>query len=79
MGAIRIMFPIPAQPVATGIETDSYSFKQLPDILSCPQCPLCGREHSWRKHEAWMDNLERRRVMDSLERRLVRERPGKAA
>jgi hypothetical protein len=66
MGAIMIRCPTTGQPVTTGIETDSYSFKQLPDVLSHSQCPLCGCEHSWWKHEAWIANsLERPLVADS--------------
>ena len=54
MGAIMILCPTTGQSAATGIETDSYSFKQLPDVLSRSRCPVCGHENSWWKHEAWM-------------------------
>jgi endogenous inhibitor of DNA gyrase (YacG/DUF329 family) len=60
MGAIMIRCPTTGQSVTTGIETDPHSFKQLPDVLSRSRCPVCGHEHSWSKHDAWMgDGLER--------------------
>jgi hypothetical protein len=54
MGAIMIKCPTTGQSIATGIETDPNSFKQIPDVLSRSRCPICGLEHHWWKREAWI-------------------------
>lgn len=54
MGAIMIKCPTTGQSIATGIETDPNSFRQIPDVLSRSRCPICGLEHDWSKREAWI-------------------------
>ncbi|MDP9137587.1 MAG: hypothetical protein M3N38_05355 [Pseudomonadota bacterium] len=40
--------------IATGIDTDPDTFKNLPDVLARLSCPACGEEHFWRTSEAWL-------------------------
>jgi hypothetical protein len=55
MSTITIQCPRTGQPISTGIETDEYSFTQLPgDVPSHARCPLCGQAHVWRKRDAWL-------------------------
>jgi hypothetical protein len=56
MGAIMIKCPTTGQSIATGIETDPNSFRQIPDVLSRSRSPLCGLEHHWWKREAWIED-----------------------
>jgi hypothetical protein len=43
MGVIMVRCPRTGLAISTGIETDPYSFDQLPDdVLSHTQCPHCG-------------------------------------
>jgi hypothetical protein len=52
MGVVTIRCPNTGRDVTTGIETDSASFSQLPDVLARSRCPMCELDHSWWKREA---------------------------
>jgi hypothetical protein len=54
MSIITVKCPRTGLAISTGIETDTYSFDQLPDVLSRAHCPLCGLQHQWWKREAWL-------------------------
>jgi hypothetical protein len=54
MSTLLIRCPNTGEPISTGIEIDDHSLKQVPDVLSHSQCPLCGIDHAWWKHEAWL-------------------------
>jgi hypothetical protein len=54
MSAIMIKCPNTDRDVFTGIEIDFVSFNRLPNVLSHSYCPACGREHHWRRSEAWL-------------------------
>ena len=54
MSMIITRCPRTWREIATGIDTDPYSFKSLPDIPANVKCPACGNQHKWRKSEAWL-------------------------
>jgi hypothetical protein len=54
MSEIRIRCPETGSEISTGIECDGVTFGQLPFIISQVECPLCGKQHSWSKSEAWL-------------------------
>ena len=54
MSMIITRCPWTGQEIATGIDTDPSSFKCLPDIPADVHCPACGRQHPWRKSQAWL-------------------------
>jgi hypothetical protein len=42
--------------LSTGVEMDSATFEQLPELASRLKCPICGLDHLWSTREAWLDN-----------------------
>jgi ribosomal protein S27AE len=52
MASVMIVCPETGREIYTGIETDETSFAKLPDVLSRTQCPICGHEHVWTRHDA---------------------------
>ena len=64
MASVMILCPDTRREVYTGIETDDASFAKLPDVIARMHCPLCGEEHAWTKHKAWLAEpvLARKRV-----------------
>jgi hypothetical protein len=57
---VMIGCPRTGHDVATGIETDEESFKNLPDVVSYTRCPHCEIDHAWWPDEAWLtDKLPR--------------------
>lgn len=59
MSMMMIRCPHTGEPVATGIDVDAATFIALPDVLSHSHCPHCNLEHSWWKHEAWIEEQSR--------------------
>ena len=55
MAAVLIRCPDTGRAIATGIETDRFSFETLPDIESKLRCPACGKIHVWRRSDAWLE------------------------
>jgi hypothetical protein len=55
VSVVMIRCPYRGQAVSTGIEIDETTFLRLPDTLILSRCPLCGLEHVWWKHEAWLE------------------------
>jgi hypothetical protein len=62
MSTVMIKCPNTGDFIATGIETDPESFRNLPDVLAHSRCPLCGLEHAWWKREAWLDGTSEAEV-----------------
>ena len=54
MSMITTSCPRTWQAIATGIDTDPDTFKQLPDVPSEVRCPACGGQHAWRPSQAWL-------------------------
>jgi hypothetical protein len=54
MLSVMISCPRTGEPVYTRIEIDEASFARLPKVPCRIWCPICGREHSWTNHEAWL-------------------------
>jgi hypothetical protein len=46
--------PVTGQEIATGIETDPFSFSITPTFVGKVRCPICKTEHSWTKETAWL-------------------------
>ena len=49
-----IRCPSRKQPVSTGLSTDSVIFTSLPNVAVGLECPLCGKHHTWRPRQAWL-------------------------
>jgi predicted RNA-binding Zn-ribbon protein involved in translation (DUF1610 family) len=54
MSTVMTRCPNTGRAVSTGINTASVKFDSLPDVGVRMLCPACGREHVWRKREAWL-------------------------
>jgi hypothetical protein len=52
---IMILCPSRSQPIATGLSTDSVIFASLPNVAVGLKCPLCGKHHTWRPRQAWLE------------------------
>jgi hypothetical protein len=63
MPAIWIECPRTNRRFSTGIVTDAASFEVIRNVTARSFCPHCGREHEWRKSDAWLaeeaDQIER--------------------
>ena len=42
--------------ISTGIECEGDDFRSLPFVITHATCPSCGREHSWSKSDAWLND-----------------------
>jgi hypothetical protein len=51
---IYIRCPLTLREIATGIDTDPFSFLSLPDVSTKMSCCACGNHHAWRRSEAWL-------------------------
>jgi hypothetical protein len=54
MASVMIKCPNTGQGIPTGIETESISFNQLPNVTASTQCAVCGEMHAWTKRDAWL-------------------------
>jgi hypothetical protein len=54
MSTLMIRCPKTGQSIPTGIETDHFSFRQMPELPTRARCPVCGIDHLWWKSEAWL-------------------------
>jgi len=54
MATMMTRCPNTGRAVSTGISTSSVKFDTLPDVGVRMRCPACGRDHVWRKREAWL-------------------------
>lgn len=54
MSEIMIRCPETGSEISTGIGCNSETFAQLPFVISHANCPLCARQHTWSKAEAWL-------------------------
>jgi hypothetical protein len=55
MTHIMIKCPQTCHAIRTGVEVDSDgSFHSLLDVAYHTNCPLCGYNHTWFKHDAWL-------------------------
>jgi hypothetical protein len=57
VSALMVKCPHTGGSIFTGIETDAESFEAAPDVPMRTHCPLCHREHTWWKREAWLQDL----------------------
>jgi hypothetical protein len=51
-----IMIRCPETEILTGIECEDDDFRWLPFCHHSDHCPSCGREHSWSKSDAWLND-----------------------
>jgi hypothetical protein len=58
MSLIMIRCPQTGSEISTGIECEDDDFKKLPFVVTYTACPSCGREHSWSRSEAWLNDGE---------------------
>jgi hypothetical protein len=56
MSMIMIRCPETDSEISTGIECEDDDFKKLPFVITQTNCPSCGREHSWSKSDAWLND-----------------------
>jgi hypothetical protein len=56
VGMVMIKCPDTGHPASTGIEIDGESFARLPDVVASMSCSACGRQHLWRKTDAWLSD-----------------------
>jgi hypothetical protein len=55
MAEIMIKCPATSHAISTGVAVDSdASFNALLDVAYHVDCPLCGGNHVWFKHDAWI-------------------------
>ena len=55
MAEIMIKCPATSHAISTGAAVDSdASFNALLDVAYHVDCPLCGGNHVWFKHDAWI-------------------------
>lgn len=59
MPMIFVKCPATDQAIATGLETDTDSFKSLPRVVSSVHCPHCGTSHQWTATDAWLSDSEK--------------------
>lgn len=56
VSVVMVRCPKSGRQLSTGIEMDTATFEQLPDIRSQIMCPVCKLDHIWSTREAWLDN-----------------------
>jgi hypothetical protein len=56
MSMIMIRCPETGSEISTGIECEDADFRSLPFVITQTTCPSCGREHSWSKSDAWLND-----------------------
>jgi len=56
MSVIMIRCPETGSEISTGIECEDDDFRSLPFVITQTTCPSCGREHSWSKSDAWLND-----------------------
>jgi hypothetical protein len=63
MANVMIKCPMTCHAISTGIDVDSDAdWRSLLDVAYHTDCPLCGHNHPWMKHDAWIAGpLEPRR------------------
>ncbi len=55
MAQIMIKCPVSNHAISTGVEVDSDAdFNSLLDVAYHADCPSCGFNHLWFKHNAWI-------------------------
>ena len=55
MAQIMIKCPVSSHAISTGVEVDSDAdFNSLLDVAYHADCPSCGFNHIWFKHDAWI-------------------------
>jgi len=54
MPDILIFCPVTAEPVQTGLDTETVIFDSLPSLAIPLLCPLCGQTHYWKPENAWV-------------------------
>jgi len=54
MSAVMTRCPNTGRAVSTGITTASVHFDSLPDVGVRMRCSACGRDHLWRRRDAWL-------------------------
>ena len=54
LSVLMVRCPKSGRELSTGIEMDTATFEQLPDIRSQIMCPICKLEHVWSTREAWL-------------------------
>ena len=60
MGAIMIRCPATDELIPVGIDTDSDTFRSLPNVEARPVlCPACGAYHAWSKRDAVLETTMR--------------------
>jgi endogenous inhibitor of DNA gyrase (YacG/DUF329 family) len=57
MAVMMIKCPITGEAVSTGIEIEADAFQELPDVSARMNCPACGRQHAWRRIDAWLADI----------------------
>jgi hypothetical protein len=64
MATVMIKCPMTSHCISTGMEVGSdEEFSFLLDVAYHADCPLCGYNHVWFKHDAWvMDSAEGRQT-----------------
>jgi hypothetical protein len=55
MSDILIFCPVTAEPVQTGLDTETVVFESLPPIAIPLLCTQCGQTHYWRPAQAWVN------------------------
>lgn len=58
MNEIMIRCPETGKDICTGIYSDPATFDLTSFFVSHPNCPVCGRQHSWSKSDAWLGDKE---------------------
>ena len=55
MAEIMTKCPVTNHAISTGVEVGSDAdFNSLLEVLYHVHCPLCGGNHVWCKHDAWI-------------------------
>ena len=66
MAKIMTKCPVTGHAISTGVEVDSDGdFNFLLDVAYHIDCPLCGDNHEWFKHDAWIAESPESRQEDS--------------
>ena len=55
MPNILILCPVRAEPVQTGLDTETVNFETLPPLAMPLHCPACGQTHYWQPAGAWVN------------------------
>ena len=55
MAMLMIKCPLTSRLASTGVEVESSAgFYSLLDVVHHTHCPLCGNNHEWSTHDAWI-------------------------